>query len=265
MTDLAVKYLDDVIAIANATSPVILDIYHSSFNVQHKDDLTPVTDADVAADKFIVDALSRLTPDIPILSEESGEIAFDQRKHWQSYWLVDPLDGTREFIKRNGEFTINIALIENGVAILGVIQQPVTGVCYYAARGAGAFKSENGSAPVPLSVRSKPADSLIIAGSRSHWDTSLDAFLEKIGSHELIRLGSSLKSCLVAEGEADIYLKRGPTSEWDTAAAQVIVEEAQGAIVTLDMQPLRYNTKESLLNPHFMVIGDTRFPWRDFL
>jgi len=243
----------------------ILEVYNRNFDVTHKDDRSPLTEADLAAHHTIVDGLESITPQWPILSEESSRIAFSERSKWQRYWLVDPLDGTREFIKRNGEFTINIALIDQHRPVMGVIYVPVSGVFYYAAQGSGAYKQEHNGEPHPVSTRPYRGGKVMVAGSRSHRGDSLDGFLERIGQYEIISMGSSLKSCLVAEGRADIYPRFGPTSEWDTAAAQSIVEEAGGAVTDLSMQPLLYNTKESLLNPFFLVAGDPRYDWSRFL
>lgn len=259
------KILDDVIDLAVEAGHEIMKIYDTDFDVEQKSDNSPVTAADMAAHHVIVDGLEVLTPSTPVLSEESANIPFDVRSQWKQYWLVDPLDGTREFVKRNGEFTVNIALIENHESVLGVVYAPVTGALYYAARGAGAYKktSENGSKRIR--TRKKPTQSTIVAGSRSHRGDSLINFLGRIGEHEIVSMGSSLKSCLVAEGCADIYPRLGPTSEWDTAAAQCIVEEAGGQLVLTNMQAMRYNTKKSLLNPHFLVIGDPDFDWSRYL
>ena len=250
--------------IAQLASDKILLVYNTEFDVKSKEDNTPLTEADMAAHHVITEGLEKLTPDIPILSEESADIPFATREKWHTYWLVDPLDGTREFVKRNGEFTVNIALIEDHKPVLGVIHTPVSGVCYYATKDDGAFKQLPGEPAIKISTRRKESDHTLVAGSRSHRGDSLNAFLEKIGDHEIVSMGSSLKSCLVAEGKVDIYPRLGPTSEWDTAAAQCIVENAGGIIVELSMEPMRYNTKESLLNPHFLVIGDTDFDWGQY-
>ena len=258
-------WLPQVIAIAHQAGHAIVEIYNGDFNIEHKSDKSPLTEADMAAHHIIVDGLKALTPDIPVLSEESARIPFAERSSWDRYWLVDPLDGTREFIKRNGEFTVNIALIDGHQAIMGVIVVPVTGQCFYACRGQGAYTEFNGSEAVAMHVRTLDPNNILIAGSRSHAGDRLKVFLKNIGEHELVSMGSSLKSCLVAEGKADIYPRLGPTSEWDTAAAQAIVEEAGGQITTLDMKQLRYNTKDSLLNPEFLVIGDASFDWAQYL
>jgi len=255
---------DKVLVIAKKASEKILAVYNTDFNVVSKEDNTPLTEADMAAHHVIYDGLTKLTPDLPILSEESENIEFEQRQQWHSYWLVDPLDGTREFVKRNGEFTVNIALIENHQPILGVIHTPVSGVCYFANIHDGSFKQLPKQKPVKIATRRKQEGHTIIAGSRSHRGDSLKQFIGKVGSFEIISMGSSLKSCLVAEGLVDIYPRLGPTSEWDTAAAQCIVENAGGQVLDLAMRPLRYNTKASLLNPHFLVIGDPSFEWSQY-
>ena len=254
----------DVINIAQLASEKILVVYNTEFDVTSKEDNTPLTEADLAAHHVITDGLTKLSPEIPILSEESVDIPFATRQQWHTYWLVDPLDGTREFVKRNGEFTVNIALIEDHKPVLGVIHTPVSGICYYATKDGGSYKKVPDETAVSISTRRKQADHTLVAGSRSHRGDSLNAFLEKIGDYEIVSMGSSLKSCLVAEGKVDIYPRLGPTSEWDTAAAQCIVENAGGTIVELSMQPMRYNTKDSLLNPHFLVIGDTDFDWSQY-
>ncbi|WP_353311595.1 3'(2'),5'-bisphosphate nucleotidase CysQ [Candidatus Albibeggiatoa sp. nov. NOAA] len=260
------QLIDAVKEIAKQAGSKILEVYESDdFNVEKKDDNSPLTRADMAAHNTIVSGLQKLTS-IPILSEESAEIAFSERQTWSRYWLVDPLDGTREFIKRNGEFTVNIALIDNHNVILGVVYVPVTGISYYAAQGVGAFKQQPEQEAQAIKVRTTNMEKLIVAGSRSHAGETLKSFIAALNTEvELISIGSSLKSCLVAEGQADIYPRFGPTSEWDTAAAQCVVEQAGGYLTGLDLQPLRYNTKESLLNPHFLVFGDEAPAWGNYL
>lgn len=257
---------DPLLTIARDAAARILEIYNTNFSIEHKDDHSPLTAADMAAHRTIISGLKQLTPDIPVLSEESSEISFDQRSLWPRYWLVDPLDGTREFIKRNGEFTVNIALIENHQPAIGVVHVPVTGICYYASREEGAYKVIPGETPKRITTRKTQPGRLAIAGSRSHGSEQFQAFLEKIGPDaELITIGSSLKSCLVAEGIVDLYPRLGPTSEWDTAAAQCVVEQSGGIVTDLDFRPLRYNTKASVINPNFLVIGDPEFDWRSYL
>ena len=249
--------------IAVKAGDAIMEIYRSGdFGVDHKSDDSPLTKADLAAHQVIVAGLLALTPETPVLSEESAEISYEERKAWNKYWLVDPLDGTKEFIKQNGEFTVNIALIENGKSVLSVVYVPVQEVSYSAAVGVGVFKRVDGkkqSISVMKNSRFKPT----IVGSRSHVSDEMKAYLDRVGQHEIVSMGSSLKFCLVAEGKADLYPRLGLTSEWDTAAAQCIVEQAGGHVVTLDGEPLLYNTKDSLLNPHFMVYGDTSKKWAE--
>ncbi len=262
-----VTLLDAVIALSIEAGHAIMEIYAQDFSVVKKDDLSPLTEADMAAHHIIVAGLEKLTPELPILSEESAALPFATRAIWNRYWLVDPLDGTREFVKRNGEFTVNIALIENHQPVLGVVYVPVTGVCYYAHQGQGAYKQEvsNAQPPQHIRVRAWNGEQLIVAGSQSHRSDAFDIFLANIGDCQVISIGSSLKSCLVAEGKVHIYPRLGLTSEWDTAAAQCIVEEAGGQLTDTALRPLRYNTKESLLNPSFLVFGDARHDWSKYV
>jgi 3'(2'), 5'-bisphosphate nucleotidase len=255
-------YIEDVIRIAARASEEIVKIYNTSFTVENKEDDSPLTAADMAAHHTIMEGLQRLTPELPVLSEESSSIPFATRGQWSCYWLVDPLDGTREFIKRNGEFTVNIALIDRHEPVLGVVYLPVGGACYYAARGLGAFRLRPGGKAEKLGTRATVPGQISAAGSRSHGSERQVRFFEALGpGAEIITAGSSLKFCLVAEGKVDIYPRFGPTSEWDTAAAQCLVEEAGGSVTDLRLQPLRYNCKESLINPEFLVIGDPKFDW----
>lgn len=264
--DLNLEYLcQNVLAIARLAGEKILDIYDSEFIVEHKEDNTPLTTADLAADLIIRTELKNLTPDIPILTEESEHIPFETRRRWQRYWLVDPLDGTHEFIKHNGEFTVNIALIENHQSILGVITAPVLKTEYFAWRGGQAYKKEPGQTAQQINVRQARKNKLVIAGNRSRASDKLHAYLDKLGDVQLLSIGSSLKSCMVAEGTVDLYPRLGLTSEWDTAAAQCIVEQAGGYMTLTDGTQLRYNTKDSLLNPDFFVFGDNNIQWEAFL
>jgi 3'(2'), 5'-bisphosphate nucleotidase len=256
-----VELLDEVRAIAAAAGDAIMRVYTTDFGVELKEDRSPLTEADKAAHEIIVERLEALSGSIPILSEESGSIAVNERRSWGRYWLVDPLDGTREFVKRNGEFTVNIALIEDHTAVLGVVLAPALAVEYAGARTLGAFKRSGAGASVPIQVTQAASQPLRIVGSRSHADASLAAYAEALGPHVLKPMGSSLKICLVAEGEADIYPRLGPTSEWDTAAAQAILECAGGSMITLGGQALAYNSKDSLLNPHFFAYGDGTRDW----
>lgn len=239
----------------------IMDIYNSEdFGVEIKSDNSPLTRADLAAHNIIVAELKTITPHLPILSEESAEIPYEERKTWEKYWLVDPLDGTKEFIKRNGEFTVNIALIEKGSPILSVVYVPVQDIAYTAAKGYGAFKKVN-DIRAQIYTRKPAREKAVVVGSRSHVSQAVQDYLSQLGEHEMIAMGSSLKFCIVAEGKADLYPRLGLTSEWDTAAAQCIVEQAGGRVVTLDNESLTYNNKDSLLNPHFMVYGDSNREW----
>lgn len=260
------KLVNPVCEIAKQAGAEILKIYEEGFEIEEKKDHSPLTSADLASHTLIIESLEKLTPEIPILSEESSVIPFEERSKWNSYWLIDPLDGTREFIKRNGEFTVNIALIMNQVATLGVVYIPVQDILYYASNGNGAYKQEQNRSAVNINTRqSIPSKNPTVCGSRSHAGESLKALLTQIGEYELISMGSSIKMCLVAEGTADIYPRFGPTSEWDTAAAHCVVGEAGGMLVDTNLEPLRYNTKDSLLNPSFMAIGDMNQQWRELL
>ncbi len=218
-----------------------------------KADGSPLTLADLAAQRLIIEGLTRLTPDIPILSEESAVIPYAERERWKRFWLVDPLDGTKEFIKRNGEFTVNIALIENGEPVLGVVYAPALEVNYYAARGTGAFMQRGDSAAQSIRVKSRSAgETLKVVASRTHSDARTEALLERLGEYQCISMGSSLKLCLVAEGAAHFYPRLGPTMEWDTAAAHAVVNEAGGRVSDLNGDELHYN-KVDLHNPEFFV------------
>ncbi len=258
--------LDPALEVAIEAGRKILGIYESGFSVSAKGDETPVTDADIAAHNTIHQGLKRLTPEIPVLSEESVNIPFNIRKSWGTYWLVDPLDGTVEFIKRTGEFTVNIALIVNGIAIIGIIYAPVLGTYYFACHGHGAYKRAHTSQPKRITARKVATNQkIVIACGRARCSSAFQTLLQQLPDYEIITLGSALKSCLVAEGKADLYARLGPTSEWDTAAAQCIVEEAGGHLTGLDLTPLKYNQKENLLNPHFLVFGDPTQDWTSFL
>jgi 3'(2'), 5'-bisphosphate nucleotidase len=253
--------LANVVKLAQQAGDAILSVYSEQFEVTHKSDQSPLTVADLRSHEIISKGLRALTPETPVLSEEASDISYEQRQQWTSYWLVDPLDGTKEFVSRNGEFTVNIALIEDHVPVLGVVHVPVTSTTYTGAVGIGAFKQVDGQTPEALRVRS-PADSpLRIVGSRSHRGDTLDQYLPKLAPYELVAVGSSLKFCFVAEGSADFYPRFGPTSEWDTAAAQAVVEAAGGLVVKTNGERLRYNTKADLLNPHFLVYGDRGRDW----
>lgn len=253
--------LEQLVDISRQAGLAILEWYEGDMGITQKADDSPLTKADLASHELIHAELTRRWPEIPVLSEESADIPWNERKNWQQYWLVDPLDGTKEFINRNGEFTVNIALINNHQSVLGVVHVPVTDISYFGARDTGAFRQHGASAPTPIGIRQPAADPAIIVGSRSHANPELASQLNKLGPHELISMGSSLKFCRVAEGLADFYPRLGPTCEWDTAAAQAVVEAAGGQVVKVDGSPLGYNSKEVYLNPHFFVIGDPAHAW----
>lgn len=254
-----------VVAIAHEAGEKIMEVYQSAdFNIEHKEDDSPLTAADMASHHHIVDCLAELAPQYPVLSEENAsELPFAERNQWETYWLVDPLDGTKEFIKRNDEFSILIALVHQHQPVLGVVHAPALQATWFASLGNGAYK-QTVDGVTPIATR-ESGETLAVVGSRSHASAGLQAFLEKIGGHELVSMGSILKACMVAEGSADIYPRIGLTSEWDTAAAQIIVEEAGGHVTRTDMEPMRYNTKESLLNPHFFVFGSDYRDWSAYL
>lgn len=257
--------LSNIITLARQASFKILEVYHSDFTAHLKADKTPVTAADLASQAILVQGLQQLTPDLPIVSEEAVTIPFAERKQWQKYWLVDPLDGTKEFLEKNGEFTINIALIENHKPILGVIFAPVLNQCYFATIGEGAFKQEGDNTPQQIHAKKYQDGKIIVASSRRHGMEKLQRFLQQFKDYSVIHSGSALKFGLIAEGKADIYLRLGPTSEWDTAAGQCILEAVGGAVMDLSGNPFRYNEKESLINPEFLAVGDNTHEWSNFL
>lgn len=273
------QLLEQVIGICERAGEAILEVYNDSaeLEVNTKVDDSPVTAADLAAHRVLAPALAELVEGVPVLSEEQEMPAFEERSRWQRYWIVDPLDGTKEFIRRNGEFTVNVALIENGEPVLGVVYVPVLNITYAGCKGSDgantAFK-RTAAGERPIRVRSVRArldagEAVELVASRSHGAGAVDALLEriegKLGRTGLKNMGSSLKLCLVAEGAADLYPRLAPTCEWDTAAAQAVVEAAGGTVVDDQFELLRYNRKDSLLNPHFYVIGDTGFDWRALL
>jgi len=249
---------EDVVELARQAGDAIMDIYRQDFSAttQTKADESPLTAADLAAHQCIVDGLSRLTPQCPVLSEESAAIDWNERQHWSKYWLVDPLDGTKEFIKKNGEFTVNIALIENGEPVWGVVHAPALNCTYEGGPAvSGSRKWSRGEARgISVAELPKGRSGWRLVGSRSHQSDAFQSFIAAFDKPEIQSLGSSLKICLVAEGAADLYPRLGPTSEWDTAAAHAVLRGAQGEmlnVVTGD--PLRYNQGDSLLNPYFIA------------
>ena len=255
------RLVEPVSRLARQAGSAILEVYATDFAVQSKDDESPLTQADLASHRLIVAGLAELTPGVPIISEESGLPAFAERRGWDEYWLIDPLDGTKEFVKRNGEFTVNIALIRESRPVLGVVHVPVLEKTYTGCEGQGATRSDGGEAPQPIRVRASSSAPIRVVGSRSHQSDSVAAFLAAAGETEMVPMGSSLKFCVVAEGGADVYPRLGPTSEWDTAAAQAVVEQAGGHVLKTEGGALDYNTKDDILNPWFVVIGPADRDW----
>ena len=256
------ELLTRVAAIARRAGQEILEIYASGEHAATtKADASPLTAADLRAQRLILESLRELTPDVPVLSEEAVHTPFAQRSQWRRYWLVDPLDGTREFLSRNGQFTVNIALIEGHAPALGVVHVPVTDISYRGLPDVGAWRQRASAPSEEIQVAARASAPVRVVGSRSHRGDSLDAFLARVGPHELQPVGSSLKFCMVAEGAADVYPRLGPTSEWDTAAAHAVVAGAGGSVSRLDGEPLRYNTRAELLNPFFVAYGPGDRDW----
>ncbi|HEY7641357.1 MAG TPA: 3'(2'),5'-bisphosphate nucleotidase CysQ [Steroidobacteraceae bacterium] len=255
------QLLGGVVTLARHAGDAILGVYGQQFEVTNKADQSPLTLADTKSHEVIVQGLRALTPDMPVLSEEASDISYSERQQWRRYWLVDPLDGTKEFVSRNGEFTVNIALIDGHDPVLGVVHVPVSNTTYTGVRGVGATRQTAGETAIPIRTTVPAPTPLRIVGSRSHRDAVLDRYLPRLEPYQLVAVGSSIKFCLVAEGSADFYPRFGPTSEWDTAAAQAVVEAAGGRVIQTDGQKLRYNAKAELLNPHFLVSGDPNRDW----
>lgn len=257
--------------IARQAGAAILAVYgEEDHGVEVKADDSPLTRADLAAHRIIVDALEQALPDIPVLSEESAGIGWEDRRHWQQYFLVDPLDGTKEFINRNGEFTVNIALIEDGVPVKGVVYVPVKDVLYTGDQAVTRATVERGGEIAEIRVRAMDENQpLTIVASRRHGGDALasciDVLKQTFSEIDTTNMGSSLKLCLVAEGKADLYPRLAPTSEWDTAAAHAVVEAAGGRVVDTDLNDLRYNQKADILNPFFYVIADRDYDWQGIL
>ncbi len=267
------QYSAALIPICQRASEEIRDVYYrqGDIEVESKQDSSPLTEADLRANTVIVAGLKALTPNIPVLTEETQLPPYDIRKMWKRYWIVDPLDGTKEFIRRNDEFTVNIALIENNKSVLGIVYVPVTNVAYVGIIGDGAYKIVDSKtiaiqcASTVTKVDEKQC--IDVVASTHHSNQATEDFIANIEAQnisvELKSKGSSLKFCLLAEGLADVYPRMAPTSEWDTAAAHAVLEAAGGMIVKIDFMPLEYNTKESILNPYFIAFADPAFPWAD--
>lgn len=260
---MSAELLRDIIGLARRAGEEILAVYASQdAGVSTKADDSPLTLADLRAHRVIVETLHAITPSIPVLSEESAEmLPYSERSRWGRYWLVDPLDGTKEFLSRNGEFTVNIALVEAHTPVLGVVHAPARATTYSGLAGTGAWRSRGQGPAEAIQAQRRVGSVVRVVGSKSHRGDSLDGFIARLGPHELVPMGSSLKFCMIAEGAADVYPRLGPTSEWDTAAAQAVVCAAGGAVVTLDGAALTYNAKPDILNPHFVVYADAGRDW----
>lgn len=252
--------MKELIQVSIEAGQEIMKIYIKDFNVELKADESPLTEADKAANTVIVNALKDLYPNIPIISEENKLLEFEERKDWEYCWLVDPLDGTKEFIKKNGEFTVNIALIHHQAIVAGVVFVPAQNKVFYAIKDQGAFLIDNGSEPQLLRIRPIAEDGVLkVVGSRSHNSKEVDDYVAELRKSyseiEFVAAGSSLKFCLIAEGKADVYPRLAPTMEWDTGAGQIVASEAGAEVLRFpEMTPLDYN-KENLLNPHFIVLN----------
>lgn len=266
MTNSYVKYLNDVVAIAKLAGKELLQIYkqHTNHNVKIKADNSPQTVADLRANELITQELNKLAPDIPVLSEEV-DVPYEERRKWPLYWLIDPLDGTQEFIDRTGEFCVNIALIEKHKVVLGVVYAPMRRLCYFAAVGKGAFKEGADGNIEQIKTRTIADSTIKVLASRNIGVESIRPFLQQIEDYELTYYAGALKLCFIAEGSADVFPRLGSNYEWDTAAGQCIVEQAGGSVVDLEFQPLQYNTKDDLHNPYFMVVGDLSYNWQKYL
>ncbi|WP_248745428.1 3'(2'),5'-bisphosphate nucleotidase CysQ [Pseudomonas sp. MWU12-2037] len=260
-------YLAPVIDLARRAGEVILPFWRANVQVMDKADASPVTAADIAAHHLILDGLTALDPSIPVLSEEDADIALAVRAGWQRWWLVDPLDGTKEFIAGSEEFTVNIALIEQGRVVFGVVSMPTNGRCYFGGAGLGAWRADVDAAPLPIRVRDVPAagEAFTVVASRRHSSPEQEKLLaglsSSLGELALANIGSSLKFCLLAEGAADFYPRLAPTSQWDTAAAQGVLEGAGGEVLELSGERFSYPPRESLLNPFFLALP-AKAQWR---
>lgn len=246
--------LIDIIQIAREAGEQILTCYTAAPEFQLKQDRSPLTVADQASHAFICDALKRLTPDIPVISEESTTHRLSETESARQFWLVDPLDGTKEFLKKTGEFTVNIALIDGAYPCLGVVHAPAIGITYWAEKGAGAWRNKSHEPAQRITVRRADVQCLSIVASKDHAGPKVKALADRMSGAQFVSMGSSLKFCLVAEGKADVYLRDVPTMEWDTAAAQCIVEQAGGSVQGLDGTRLAY-AKSEFRNPELLTVG----------
>lgn len=246
---------DGLLPVATRAAEAIMAVYRSAFAVERKDDASPLTQADLDSERIIVAGLAALTPRVPILSEESAHAPWSERRRWRELWVVDPLDGTREFVKRNGEFTINIALVVEHEPVLGLVAVPAQERVYFGAAGCGAYRRLPRGEVSKIQV-APPAAPLRVVGSRSHTSAQTNAYLERLPPHEFQGVGSALKFCLLAEGSADLYPRFGATSEWDIAAGQGLLEAAGGQVTRMDGHRLRYNCRESLINGDFVAFSE---------
>ena len=257
MTSFSIKTADikDLIEISLNAGKAIMDIYESDTEIRIKDDLSPLTKADLISNEIICKSLLKIYPNIPIISEESSKIGYEKRSNWLNYWLVDPLDGTKEFINRNGEFTTNIAMIHKNRPIFGIIHAPERNETYWGDANNGSYflEGDSDSNEKRIKVSKKGNTKLRILTSRSHPSAKLDSLLDALDQYEIIEMGSSLKFCHIAKGEADFYMRFGPTSEWDTAAGDAILEFAGGNVCELNGGRIKYNVKESYLNRDFIA------------
>ena len=245
--------LSDVIRLADEASEKVLHIYQSDFKVNYKEDQSPITAADMASHDIIVRGLRQISRDIPILSEEGAQAPWEERKSWRRFWLIDPIDGTKDFTQRTGEFTVNIAMIEDGEPVMGVVTAPALKEAFWGIKGEGAHMRDRTGRTHRIRV-AEPRETLRVVASKNHLNDETRAFIDALGPHEVVQAGSSLKLCRIAEGHADIYPRMGPTCEWDTAAAHAVLLAAGGKVQTVEGQPLTYG-KEDVLNPYFVAAG----------
>ena len=260
--------IDPVIDIAQDAGELILQVYRNEFDVEIKNDGTPLTIADQRSHDLICKRLLELTPNIPVLSEESHSVSYAERQQWKTYWLVDPLDGTKEFVKRSGEFSVNIALLVENVPVLGVVYTPTKQWTHWGVHNQGAWKQIGHNAPQAIQAKPYTGGKATVVASKSHGQDKLELFLNNLavkeGDYDVKHMGSALKICLVAEGLGDIYPRLGLTSEWDTAAADIVIREAGGRIIQTNGKTVVYN-KKNTLNPYFLAVGVGEYDWLPLL
>lgn len=260
------RLLPRIQQLARQAGDVILDVYRDEFTVDAKADQSPVTPADRRANRVLREGLARLDPGLPIVSEETAPPAFSERRDWHRYWLVDPLDGTRQFVARSDQFAVNIALVERHRPVLGIVHAPALGQTWFGGPGLGAFRQADGGEPQSIRVTPQAQDPLRIVLGNSRPGPRTRATLNRLPEHETRVWGASIKFCLIAEGNADLFPRYGPISEWDMAAAQAILEAAGGHLTDMrHLHPLRYNTREALTTSDILAFGDSRVDWRRYL